>query len=264
MNALRLAKHRFSLRFTADAVLPGFIGNTVRGALGAALDDLGSPAYERMFKINSAESIPNPYTISVPYPSKVCYKKDDALAFEITLFGLACEFGDDVTAAARDMCKGKLENCVTDGHELIYDREWSDAGAESMPYCGELTVHFLTPTEIHSGKEPLMEIDFNTFIDSLFGRISDIIGNYTDGELVIPYSLVARRPFVQAEYNLKSVEFKTSGQPIRAVTGRIKYSGDVTRYLPYIDLGSQTHIGKKTTRACGEYSFEIREGASSR
>ncbi|MDR0221894.1 MAG: CRISPR system precrRNA processing endoribonuclease RAMP protein Cas6, partial [Lachnospiraceae bacterium] len=39
--------------------------------------------------------------------------------------------------------------------------------------------------------------------------------------------------------------------------GTVSYFGDVTRYLPYIDLGSQIHIGKKTTRACGEYVFEI-------
>ncbi|MDR1193119.1 MAG: CRISPR system precrRNA processing endoribonuclease RAMP protein Cas6 [Peptococcaceae bacterium] len=155
------------------------------------------------------------------------------------------------------MCAGKLSNCVLEGGGLDYDRMWSDNGAETIPRCEELTINFLTPTEILSGKEPIREVDFNTLIDSLFGRIGGIIDNYTEGEFVIPYSLFARRPFVKAEYNLRPINFQTSGQPIYGFLGAVRYLGDVTRYLPYIDLGSQIHMGKKTTRACGEYSFEI-------
>ena len=41
------------------------------------------------------------------------------------------------------------------------------------------------------------------------------------------------------------------------IVGSVRYKGDITKYLPYIDLGSQIHIGKKTTRGCGEYEFEF-------
>jgi len=257
MNKLRLRKTSFSLCFTADTVLPSFVGNTVRGALGHALDDLGSPAYREVFKTENADSIPNPYTISVPYPSKVNYKKGDVLTFDVILFGKACEFSDEVATAVKHMCRGKLENCLPCGDELIYDRVWSDAGAESIPDTGSLTIFFKTPTEFLSSHEPVWKIDWNTFVDILFGRICDIIGNYTESEFVLPYPLIARRPFVTADYSLTPVHLIVGTIPINGVLGSVKYTGNVTRYLPYIDLGSQIHIGKKTTLACGEYSFEI-------
>ena len=155
------------------------------------------------------------------------------------------------------MCKGRLENAICHSKRLEYDRVWSDNGADSIPYCDDLTVKFLTPAEILSSKEPVDKLSFSSFIDSLFGRISGLIDNYTDRQFIVPYSLVADKPYVRAEHTLKEITLKTSGQPIHSFIGTVRYYGDVTRYLPYIDLGSQTHIGKKTTRACGEYTFTI-------
>jgi hypothetical protein len=39
--------------------------------------------------------------------------------------------------------------------------------------------------------------------------------------------------------------------------GEVTYKRYVTRHLPYFDLESQLHIGKKTTRGCGEYWFRL-------
>ena len=88
-------------------------------------------------------------------------------------------------------------------------------------------------------------------------EISGIIDNYSEENFVVRYALVAKKPFVTGEYNIKKVCFKTSGQPINGFMGAIKYTDAIARYLPYINLGSQIHIGKKTTRACEEYLFII-------
>ena len=203
--------------------------------------------------------MPNPYTISVPYPNETRRKSGETLVFTLVLFGNACEYGADFISAANEMCHGKLKDCILDDYELEYDSVWSDAGARSIPLCNEVIINFITPTEVFGSKRSIREISFATFVDSLFGRISGIIDNYTDGNFIIPYALVAKKPFVTAEYNIKQITFQTSGQPINGFTGTVKYAGTITRYLPYIDLGSQIHIGKKTTRACGEYIFEIEE-----
>ena len=155
------------------------------------------------------------------------------------------------------MCDGKLSESEIIDIKHEYSREWSDAGAESIPHADLLKLRFRTPTEILSSKEPIAELDFSKFIDSLFGRIDGLINNYTENEFIIPYALVANKPLVKAESNLKPVRFQTSGQPINGFMGTVRYFGDITRYLPYIDLGGQIHIGKKTTRSCGEYSFKI-------
>ncbi|MDR1690071.1 MAG: CRISPR system precrRNA processing endoribonuclease RAMP protein Cas6 [Clostridiales bacterium] len=254
MNSLRLCKYRFTLRFTSDTKLPFFMGNTIRGALGRVL---GEAAYNGMFKVASDVSIPNPFAVSVPYPSLRQYSKGSKLDFFITLFANACDFLPDVITAAQNMCRGKFANCVLDGGELVYERIWSDSGAETIPYCDMLTIRFVTPAEILNSKQLIKELPFAGFTESLFGRIAGIIDNYTESKFIIPYSLIALKPHIRADYNLKEIRFETSGQTINGVTGTVRYLGDVTPYLPYIDLGSQIHIGKKTTRGCGEFVFEI-------
>jgi hypothetical protein len=257
MNRLKLNKYNVTLRFTKDAALPPFVGNTLRGAVGQSLYSKFPNAYERVFKADGAHSAPNPFVISAPYPGNGVYAAGDTLDFTITLFGSACTFESDVLSALKRMCNGKLADAEIAGAERMYTREWSDGGAESIPHTDTLTLRFLTPTEILSSKEPLAELDFKKFIDSLFGRIAGVIDHYTDGEFVVPYTLLACKPFMKADYNLTPVKFQTGGQPISGFIGAIRYFGDITRYLPYIDLGGQIHIGKKTTRSCGEYNFEI-------
>lgn len=257
MNTLNLTKYGFSMRFNADTELHPFVGNTIRGAFGQSLFDNFPNVYERIFKTEHANSAPNPFVISAPYPSKGIYKIGDTLDFTITLFGNACDFESDVLSAVKKMCNGKLANAEIADIKQIHSREWSDEGADTIPYTDALTLRFCSPTEILSSKKSVFELNFDKFIDSLFGRIAGVIDNYTENEFVVPYALVAEKPLVKAEYEVDFVKFTTSGQPVSGFFGTIRYFGDVTRYLPYIDLGSQIHIGKKTTRSCGEYNFEI-------
>lgn len=257
MNRLYIIKRKFTLRFSRDTIFPLFIGNTIRGAFGQSLCDNYPSVYEQVFKTKAADSVPNPFVISAPYPSKGVYKIGDMLDFTITLFGTACRYENDILSAVKLMCHGKLSDTEIIHSEQVYTREWSDSGAESIPHTDTLTLRFLTPTEILSSKKPLAKLDFTKYIDSLFGRIAGVIDHYTEGEFIVPYKLVANKPFVIAEHKLEPVKFQTSGQPINGFVGSIRYFGDITRYLPYIDLGSQIHIGKKTTRSCGEYSFEM-------
>ena len=255
MNSLRLAKCMFSFRFTEITYLPLFMGNTLRGALGASLEKTGSSIYINIFKVSSVESIPNPYAISVPYPGKEKYEKGDCLNFHVTLFGYACDYTDELIQAVKGMNLGKLTNSECIDAQLVLSDNWSDEGAASIPKCEYLIVEFLSPTEILKNKSTVLKPGFSDFIDSLFGRVSGIIDNYTDEFFVLPYSYIVKKPNITAEYDLKNVSLKTGGQPINGFVGTVLYIGDVTRYLPYIDLGCLLHVGKKTTRSCGEYRF---------
>jgi hypothetical protein len=155
------------------------------------------------------------------------------------------------------MCSGKLQGPKFAKANQNYDRAWSEA--ETISLCDALTLTFITPTELLNGGEPNYEPDFGAVMDSLFGRIAAIVDNYGTEEFVIPYSLFANKPLVTAKYDLQIVHIKTNGQPINGFVGTISLRGDITLYLPYIDLGSQIHLGKKTTRSCGEYNFEMEE-----
>ena len=257
MNKLILTKLCFTLEFTRESRLPQFVGNTIRGAFGQSLHDNFRLAYDAIYKIESSESVPNPFVISAPYPSRGMYSVGDTLDFSVTLFGSACCYEEETIGAVRSMCNGKLAGASLASAECEYSREWSDLGAEGIPAYDAVTICFVSPTEMLSGKQPVLEPDFSTFIDRLFGRVSAICDTYGESEFVVPYSLVARKPLVRAEYSLKPVSINSNNQPISGFIGKVSYFGDIARYLPYIDLGSQMHIGKKTTRSCGEYYFVI-------
>jgi len=256
INNLKLTKLKITLTFTKATNLPIFIGNTIRGALGQSLYKNHHHTYN-ILKVNTTESIPNPIVISAPYPSKGHYLPEETLTFYITLMGSACDYAQSVTDATQWMCKGKLANTQLINCHEVYNLEWKDDGAQHIPTCEKLIINFITPTEILINKQPPKELDFTTFIDRLFLRLSGIIDNYTKSMFTIPYKLVYNKPHIQAECDLQTVKLKTSSQPILGFIGQVRFYGDVTSYLPYIDLGSQIHIGKKTSRACGEYSFKI-------
>jgi hypothetical protein len=128
MNTLKLCKYSFTLNFKCNTSLPPFIGNTLRGTFGHLLYDNYPDVCSKVFKVDGAESAPNPFVISAAYPSKGEYGAGDELTFFITLFGSACDFGNEVAEAVRLMCEGKLANTEVAETMLVYVRDWSDDG----------------------------------------------------------------------------------------------------------------------------------------
>ena len=208
-----------------------------------------------MFKVESDKSVPNPFVISVPYPSSRTYTPDESLSFTITLLGSACDFEQAIIDTASLMFSGKLATAKLAACQQLYNLEWTDEGSQHISPCDKITINFLTPTEIFVNGQLPEQLDFSTFIDRIFVRISGVMDNHGESEFIIPYNLAYNKPFVKAECKLHSTHFKTNNQPITGLLGQVQYYWDITRYLPYIDLGSQIHIGKKTSRSCGEYSF---------
>jgi len=229
----------------------------IRGALGQSLYKNYPHVYENMMKVDRPNSTPNPFVISAPYPSKRSYAAGETLSFYVTLLGSAYVFEQNVLDAAAYMCEGKLSATQLTGFEQIYNMEWTDEGAAHIPMCEALRVNFISPTEIFIQKQLATQLDFSTFVDRVFLRIAGIIDSYGESEFVVPYHLIYAKPYIETACDFQVVKFQAGGQPITGFLGQVQYLGDVTRYLPYVDLCSQIHVGKKTTRACGEYRFEI-------
>ena len=86
-------------------------------------------------------------------------------------------------------------------------------------------------------------------------RLCDLYG---EGEFTLPYRLLARKPRIAAQFSTQRVAIpQDHGQRVDGIVGEITYEGEITRYLPYLDLGTKLHIGKKTTRGCGQFEIEI-------
>jgi hypothetical protein len=292
MNALKIAKLAFEAEILTKTLLPGFLGNTIRGALGKALaarcctnqvqarcdgcDRAAACVYAQMFKsvYRDAEftSAPNPYAIDVANSEKREYNAGDAIRFSVLLFGNAARFAEEVALAVRAMFGGVFGGAkralalrgAHDGHTgapLFKNGSfcapepvaWTDGGEEPVQKTTEIELEFLTPTQILRASKLATSFDFDTLTDSLFNRISSIIDIYGDKEFAPPYRLLFRKPQIAAEQDLRRVAIKQEKQPIVGMVGKARYSGELARYMQYIDLGAQLHIGKMTTRGCGQY-----------
>ena len=295
-NTLKITRLVFEAEVLWDVTLPGFIGNTIRGALGRPManmfckksepDCCDCPArsdcvYGSLFKsaARSAEfpSCPNPFVIDAPERAGRCYTKGEIFRFEMMLFGTGIRWFGQVAASANAMfaenfagyqnafrliriLDGKsgrvlFENGAVSGEPV--PAIWSDQHAGLIDPVTSLRITFITPAQILRNGELVETPDFAVFIDSLFARIGAMIDIYGENEFVLPYGLTHRKPLIQAEFDLRKVMIEQKDRHIEGILGGILYSGSLTRYVPYIDLGSQIHIGKKTTHGCGKYTLEL-------
>jgi hypothetical protein len=84
-----------------------------------------------------------------------------------------------------------------------------------------------------------------------------MIDLYGKGEFIIPYGLVHRLLHIVARQNLRKVSIIDAKCTFEGFLGEVAYSGELTRLMPYIDLGSVMHMGKLKTRGFGQYTFQI-------
>jgi hypothetical protein len=201
--------------------------------------------------------VPNPFVISFEWDKKNRYEAGDMLDFSITLIGTGCLWKDELIAAVGEMFQKKLSCLALDSVTVAYEQEWSDEG--QLPEVSTVAIHLKTPLVFLSSKALVTEIDFPSFIDSVFVRIAGINDTYGETEFVLPFSLTHRKPKIISENKLESVTIKQEKQPIVGLVGEIRFSGELTRYMPYLDLCSEIHMGKMTTRGCGRYEYTIVE-----
>jgi len=216
--------------------------------------------------------MPAPFVIRAPAFGKRQWLTGETLVFSIMLFGEAVRRSADVLRAASAVFEGRFAQtegalelqAVRDGFtgqcasNELQVAVWSDAGALDIPAAQAVKLHFLSPVQIYQTHFVVDKPDFSLFMDSLFARIAAMIDLYGEDELTLPYGLLARKPQVATQFSTQRVTIpQAHGQRVDGVIGEILYEGDITRYLPYLDLGTQLHIGKKTTRGCGQFEIEV-------
>jgi len=291
MNQLQMVRIDFEAAVLRDVQLPGFLGNTLRGCLGRALlrENCVAAApdcetcsrredcvYPNIFKVaqSTAEfpTMPAPFVIRAPEFGKRQWLAGEALVFSIILFGTAVRRSAEVVRAASAIFEGRFAQTegafalqtVRDGFNGqrnpsdLQVAVWSDAGAMDIPPAQAVKIRILSPVQIYHAHFVADKPDFSLFMDSLFARIAAMIDLFGEGEFTLPYALLCRKPQVTAQFSTRRVLIpQNHGQRVDGILGEILYEGEITRHLPYLDLGTQLHIGKKTTRGCGQFEIEI-------
>jgi len=276
LNRLKILRIDCVAEITTDIYLSEFLGNAFRGAFGRALVRLFckkvSPdckeceyrtdcAYGQVFKIGELSSnengaLPNPYSVKVRYNGLRQHQSGEQFPFTFLLFGSAIDFADDVCAAICCMFKEKLADMTLLGLQKT-ELTWQDTSTDACPTVSALTLDFITPTQIMLEKKHVTELTFESFLKTLLQRISTVTDSYGETNFILPYSLSSRIPHITTTCDLRSVEINQGEFSIKGFLGTVRFSGDLTKYMPYIALGSMLHIGKMTTRGCGEYLCEI-------
>jgi hypothetical protein len=128
--------------------------------------------------------------------------------------------------------------------------------AASVP-ARRVRVHFLSPTELKNAGRP----EFGP----LFSRIRDRIGTlralYGSGPLEIDFKAMGERAMAirMTRCEIRNIEVERStGQrhPLGGFTGVAEYEGDLTEFIPYLEITGYTGVGRQTVWGKGEISIE--------
>jgi hypothetical protein len=124
-----------------------------------------------------------------------------------------------------------------------------------------LTIQFLTPTRIIEGGKLCHEPQFRPWVQRLLERIRLISELYTDNPVWVPFKdlLADADRIMITRQDTHWVEMWSSSRrdgeirPTSGFAGQVRYSGDVSRLLPWIILGQALQVGKNTVKGCGWY-----------
>lgn len=291
MNSLALLKLSFAYTLNYDAMFPGFMGNTFRGAIGRSLLNLfcdkhrpecqscpkfSQCVYAQIFKSdNKSDTVskaPAPFVLEVDYSNKRSFKKGGELKVSLVLIGSAIRYTLFFIEAMKNISEMPFDGyenvlaltSVTDAfnNTVIYSGaefvcqpepiEWSDGNRAKMK-TDNITIELLSPTQLLKNKQLVNNVEFGFFVDSLFSRIADLCEFYGERELVLPYNLTRRKPYVISESRLRTIVINQQKTTFTAAIGSVTFEGDISAYMPYISLGEILHIGKLSTRAFGQY-----------
>lgn len=286
MNQLRFLKLNLCIEATGDYRSKGFVGNKVRGAIGQSMVHLFCPKeeplcrncslnkeciYSNVFKPTRSHpeftSLPAPFVIGVQELDKEVISKGEVLNFSITLFGETVSykrqlievmkdvfdnaewgFGKDfilrrIDSAIEKKTIWRPEEYIEDTAQAALWTDRFDKGLESKGNKMEVVIHFKTP--LLTKNDMHLNWGFHEFLDAVLYRIASIIDIYEENEFILPYGMLYRRPRIISTAFLKKDKLE------------LLFQGNLSRYLPYLQIGEHLHIGKKATYGFGEYDCQI-------
>jgi CRISPR/Cas system endoribonuclease Cas6 (RAMP superfamily) len=130
----------------------------------------------------------------------------------------------------------------------------------SRSQANRLRVHFLTPTELKPPGPP----KFGTLFARIRDRISTLRSLYGPGPLEIDFKAMGDRASAvsttYSDFHHVHAErvSRNTGQrhPLGGFTGVAEYEGDLTEFIPYLEIAGYTGVGRQTVWGKGEIRIE--------
>ncbi len=241
---------------------PGKAGNIWRGAFGLALKGVCPPeVYTRLFEPRSEggpsglADPPRPFVLRAAPLDGLRFEPGEAFAIEANVFDLAVpaetymrmtwqRVGEEGIGPAR----GRFD---------VRPREAPAPVAidlAAVHQAHRVRVEFQTPAELKGAGEVRREPEFPLLFARLRDRISTLRALYQDGPLDIGFHAMAERAagvrLIASSLRWEAVERRSSrsGQthPLGGMTGWAEYAGALGEFLPYLEAGYWTGVGRQT------------------
>jgi hypothetical protein len=276
---------RFDLR-SEGLIFPGFAGSHWHGGLGMMLQRQ-SPATFRLL-YGGPEEV-RLYALRPPQGDR--FPPATRLSLQLTLFGAACTHALACTQAIAELGEVGLDPAGRyrlqqtsvvrgDGETVFYDaadgllappssadlRDWlGDApGAALAP--SQLKVHLLTPLRIKEGGELVRSApSYAQLVHRLFGRLDQlayVIGcepPLAKSERAPLYAEAQQVALLAADLHDQCLSRRSARSrqqmSFGGLVGRLQFSGETARSLPWLRAGEHVQIGGKTAFGFGAYEI---------
>ncbi|WP_196603110.1 CRISPR system precrRNA processing endoribonuclease RAMP protein Cas6 [Pectinatus frisingensis] len=268
------------------AVLPEYLGSTLRGTIGQALH-INPVAFNYIYNnrilSDNKQDIINPYMIIPPAIHKTPYQAGEDLSFYMILLGNAIQYASSVIDALGSLEKFKLgasrypfilKKIV---HSLDQRVIWQSGlfygtaiRSAVVPYrclsdIEQLTINIKTPLRIRRNGMLLESIDFPTIIRNIIHRIEAITQRYggwvNTTEAVRIQTLASEIPVTQSRLALKQMSRYSNrlGEKMdfSGLLGSIRCKGVLTPFVPWLYAAQVLHIGRNTTFGMGQIEVEF-------
>jgi len=296
---VHIAKFELLLHTQNSFALPTFKGSTFRGKFGHTLkrticimshrdcdrcEIREKCAYTFIFKAKNerGEEITPPFIIEPPLTGKQFFLKGEKLHLGLTLIGKAIEYlpyfiytfirmGQE--GIGRDRGKYELDavrSISISGQKVeLYDLEKQSLSTEiqlidldqiKTQLFPQITIHFLTPTQIKKNGKMARDIDMEILLSAILRRYHRLRHYYTDEnkeKFEIDWKLARQVKIIHQE--LRPVHFKRFSNrqkrpvPVDGITGKITFSGNLTPFYPWLKIGEFLHVGKGAVFGLGWY-----------
>lgn len=232
---------------------------------------------------------PHPFVLEPPRTRKLEYALGDTLVCHIILIGDSINllpwlvFTFNEVGKRRIGLQGKRGRCLLekveslsargDGqHQTVYTAETQTLAENSLilrpdgvmrtaPNVAHgIELEFLTPTNIKGAGHWASDLRFEHFIGDLLHRIRFLSYFHCGEDFNVDTSVLRKAAnSVMHESHLRwfgsdrRSHRAESSIPVGGFIGRIRYSGNLAPFLPFIYLGEYLHIGPYTALGYGQY-----------
>lgn len=233
-------------------------------------------------QLSNLQAIPRPFVIEPSLSERTVYQPGEEVVFDVVLIGKAIEFRPyfdlafdllasrgfglnrarvRLTQVDQLDVERRVTQCVhrfgPDGRTIATAANLPPIRSESLaplPDSVKLTVHFLTPAHLvfeEHAVEP-EQFEFHHLLKRLRDRINALATFYCGGPLPLDFAGIGQRAEAvrttrrALRWEARARTSSRTGQrhDIGGFIGECQFEGELNEFLPLLQLGQYTHVGK--------------------